>query len=225
MTYYDRVGIPLQIIFYTILSCFGTIVIFVCVCNRPPVCEVCFNYEVVVFQPRKVTPLHLGSIAIVYRFSGLLFSFLHPTVPQSEAVRLCSPIYICTRSPTSLLAQRSSHLGISRTRHPPASTARLCAPHRVSAYATDECDFEPPLLWHTRPTSRYLSAPGCFTCHGFLCLPCAPPSPSLSFPPNNCILRFLVSCWVDFCRWKDTRAPVIFLPPSYSPSIRSRSTL
>ena len=28
---------------------------------RPPVCEVCPNYEVVVFKPRTLTPPHLGS--------------------------------------------------------------------------------------------------------------------------------------------------------------------
>ena len=40
----------------------------VCVCNRPPVSEVCPNYEVVMFQPLTVTPPHLVSIAIVTYF-------------------------------------------------------------------------------------------------------------------------------------------------------------
>ena len=39
--------------------------ICVCVCNRPLVREVCTNDEVVMFQPRAVTPPYLGSVAII----------------------------------------------------------------------------------------------------------------------------------------------------------------
>ena len=36
------------------------------VVNRPPVREMCLNYEVVEFQPCTVTPPHLGSVTFCY---------------------------------------------------------------------------------------------------------------------------------------------------------------
>ena len=38
----------------------------VSVCYRPPVCFVCLNHEVVVFQPQIVTAPYLGSVANAY---------------------------------------------------------------------------------------------------------------------------------------------------------------
>ena len=70
----------------------------VCVCNRLPVQQVCTNYEVVVFQPRTVTPPYLGSFAYCYTFKlglpphlflpfyGELFSLLFPTASASVVV-------------------------------------------------------------------------------------------------------------------------------------------
>ena len=40
-----------------------------CVCNRPPVRELCPNYDVMVFEPCTVTLPHLGSVAIIANLS------------------------------------------------------------------------------------------------------------------------------------------------------------
>ena len=44
--------------FGTITSCKNKHYKVVCVCNQPPKCEVCSNYEVVVFQPWTELPLN-----------------------------------------------------------------------------------------------------------------------------------------------------------------------
>ena len=80
----------------------------VCVCNRPPICEVCMNCEVVVFQPWTVTPPHLGSVAYPYTFklglpphlllpfSGSFFFLLLPTASQSVDVHIQIPLFFST---------------------------------------------------------------------------------------------------------------------------------
>ena len=60
----------------------------VCVCYWPPVHEVCPNYEVVVFQPWKLTTLDLGSVAycyIAYLLNPPHLLFLTSYVRQGEA--------------------------------------------------------------------------------------------------------------------------------------------
>ena len=73
----------------------------VCVCNQPPVCDVCMDYEEVVFQPWTVTPPHLGYVAIITNLSSpparidstifLDYFFLPPFYrpPSSTAVHSC----------------------------------------------------------------------------------------------------------------------------------------
>ena len=46
----------------------------------PPVCEVCPNYELVMFQPRIVNPMDLGSVANCY-----VVNFLIPVPPFSDS--------------------------------------------------------------------------------------------------------------------------------------------
>ena len=121
-----------------------------------------------VFQPRTVTYPHLGSVAInyklyiypsrptcFYRFSGLFFTFLHPTAPPSASVHCCSPLSVCTCSSPPFLAGSASHLDAARTCHPPAPAALLCALRCMPASATVSCDHSPPPL----PPSACIQAP------------------------------------------------------------------
>ena len=106
-------------------------------CFWPPVRDLCPNYEVVIFQPRTVTPPHIGSrllflhsnLALPYHLFLLLpldFSFppLFYRLPiHSRSFLKLSRI---TRSPPPLMVQSAAHLGAARTCHPPpASTRRL----------------------------------------------------------------------------------------------------
>ena len=133
--------------------------IYVCVCNCPPVHEVCPNYDVVMFQPRTETPPHLGSVASVtnliqpscptcfYHFSGSSFSLLYPISHLSAAVHRRSPLSVCcTRSPPSLPEQSTTHLDAARTRHLPDSADSICVQRRVTVYdaITRDCSAPPP---------------------------------------------------------------------------------
>ena len=180
-------------------------------CNFPQVCEVFLNYEVVVFQPQKVTPPHLGSVANLTNFISIPpappysiipldyscpSSILPPPTRSSSSSKpsLCLyPLF------TSYPCAKRRPLG--RRPHPPHVSLRRFymhpAPH---AYVCRRflwlCD---PPLWHTLTAPRSLSAPGRLVCNGSLRLYCAPASSSLSAPLNPRILRFLVSCRFDFC--------------------------
>ena len=113
-----------------------------CVCNWSPVREVFTNYEVVVFQPRTVTPPHLGSAAIVtlklslppHLFLLFFWIFLLPPpsyLPPIHSRPFSKPFLIFTCCPFPLLAQSATHLDISYTRHPLASASRLFSPRFV----------------------------------------------------------------------------------------------
>ena len=73
--------------------------------SRPPVCEVCPNYEVVVFQPCTVTPPHLGSCCLLLNFKTIppaptfssavlwiVFFSIFPTASPSVSVQCQSPL-------------------------------------------------------------------------------------------------------------------------------------
>ena len=76
----------------------------VCVYNRPPLCEIYPNYEVVVFQPQTVTPTPLGYVAHGYTFKldlpphlfllfyGSFFYLPIPTASPSVVVRRQCPL-------------------------------------------------------------------------------------------------------------------------------------
>ena len=103
-------------------------------CNRPPVREVCLNYEVVIFQPRTVTPPHLGSVAYRYTFklglpphlflppfSGSLFSLLRPAPSLYVAVhRWIPPIFHPLHTSSYGLKRHPP----GRLRHPPPASLR-----------------------------------------------------------------------------------------------------
>ena len=87
------------------------------VCNWPLVRGVCPNYEVVVLQTQTVTPLHLGSVAIVtlilalpshlfLHFYGYLFCLLLPTSPPSVVFH-CQSLILFALAPC-LLSQREA---------------------------------------------------------------------------------------------------------------------
>ena len=48
----------------------------------PPVCGVCLNHEVVMFQTCKVTPLYLGSVINCYISYSTLLNLLRPSLPS-----------------------------------------------------------------------------------------------------------------------------------------------
>ena len=165
-------------------------------------------YEVVVFQPRTVTPPHLGSVAIVTTIiygppappdstvflDGSFPSSILPP-PPSAAVHCRSPLYVCTHSPPPLPARSAAHLNVARTRQPPpliSSPRATCL--RLPPFPVT---VRPPLC-RPRPAPRSLSAPGGFARRGSPRLPCAPALPFLISPPNPRIFWFLVSCRVDF---------------------------
>ena len=109
----------------------------VMLCNWPPEQEVCINYEVVVFQPRTVTPPHLGSIT---NFTN--FIYIPPAPPDSTifwivlvlppsyplppaAVHRLILISVCTHFPPPLLSKSAAHLDVARTRNPSALRTHL----------------------------------------------------------------------------------------------------
>ena len=114
----------------------------VCVCNRLSVREACMNYDVVVFQPRTLTPLYLGSISYHYTFKiGLpphlflpfsvsFFYLLLITSSPYLAIHHQSPLFFHLLPTSSLGAERCLP---ERFLHP--QTTSLChlslhpAPH------------------------------------------------------------------------------------------------
>ena len=134
-------------------------------CNWPPVHEVCPNFEVVVFQPRIVTPPHLGTVAIVTKFIS------SPPAPPDSTIFLyiSFPSSILTPPPSiSRSSSYPSHFlyllpasspGTKRcppgrhphpptaTRHPSASTTRLYAPRFVPASSAVSRDCSLPPLF------------------------------------------------------------------------------
>ena len=125
---------------------------------RPPVHEICTNDEVVVFQPWTLNPPHLGSSRLTLYFNLalpphlFLLSFLnHSFLPLSYRLpirsRSSSKPYCFNGSPPPLLMRNASHLGVTLTRHPPASAAHPCAPRRMPASSAISCDDAlPPFL-------------------------------------------------------------------------------
>ena len=179
-----------------------------CVCTWPTVLEVCPNYEAMVFQPWTVNPLHRGSVAIVtlklallpHLFLPFVWIFLLPPTsyrPTIHGRSLLKSSLIFTRSPSTILDQRSTHIYIDRTFHIPAYSSHLCALYRMHAYAVVPVTVGPSICrpW---PMPRSMSASGGFVCHIPLCLCCDPASPSPSSPPNPGIVRSMVSCCVTF---------------------------
>ena len=142
-------------------------------CTWPPVSEVCPNYEVVGLQHWTMNPPHLGSVNIFKLKLALLphlfltFVWIFILTPPSYSPPICirslySYSLICTCYPPPLPAQSAAHLDISRTCHPSASAACLCAPVRMTASAVFHMTMRPP-LFRTRPAPISLSSPGVFT--------------------------------------------------------------
>ena len=130
-------------------------------CNWPQVCEVCLNYEVVVFQPRTVTPPHLGSVANVTNFI-----FIPPAPPDSTVFLDYSCLYsILTPTTTSSSSSNPSHCLYTLSTSSPFVKRR-------------------PLGRRPRPppaSLRSLSmrpAPHAYVYHLFLLLHAPPPPPS-----------------------------------------------
>ena len=163
----------------------------------------------VVFQPQKVTPNHLGSVTIVtlklslspHIFLPFVWIFLLP--PTAYRCPTCSrssskSSLLFTRSPFTLLEQSAAYLDVTRNRHPSVSAARICAPHHVPVSTVTTVTIPP-----TPPFSAFNLLPG--TCRPLGVCPsrvpmrlCAPASPSPIYPPNPGIFQSLVSCRVNF---------------------------
>ena len=119
-------------------------------CLQPQVFTVCPNHEMVMFQPRTVTTLYLGSVANYTFYSnpftppvstGFLYLFispLYPTTPPSVGFVVISPLF-CTHSPPFLLSQITVHLDIACTLHTPASDICLCAQRHVTTSVPVSC--------------------------------------------------------------------------------------
>ena len=155
---------------------------------QPPVCDVFPNYEVVLFQPQTLNPPHLGSCRLTLHFNlalpphRFLLSFLdHSFLPCYYRLpirsRSSSKTSRFTRFRSPLQVWSASHIGISLTRHPPASAARPCAPRCVPASSAVPVPVQYPLC-RPRPAPSSLSSSGGFTHRRSLCV-----SVSLPHPP------------------------------------------
>ena len=113
----------------------------------PPVCGVCPNYEVVVFQPQTLIPPHIGYRCLTLHFNlavpphlFLLLFMYHSFPPLSYrlSIRILSSLKPSrfTRSPPPLPVQSAAHLGVDLTRHPSDFAACPCAQCLVPASAT-----------------------------------------------------------------------------------------
>ena len=128
----------------------------VCLCNHPPVHEKFPNYDVVVVQPCKVNPPHLGSVAIITNlylalpphrilpFFWIILLLPPPYLPPTSIRSLSYPSLCLYLLPTTIPDQIAAHLDTDGTRDPPASAARLCAPRCITAPAAVSRDCEPP---------------------------------------------------------------------------------
>ena len=112
-----------------------------CVCNHLPVCEVCPNYEVVVFQPWTVNPPQLGTVSIVadfiYRLPAppdstvILESFFPSSIPPSPHHQLFIGVSLYLFAPTPhLLSWREA---------PPAWTSPVPATRQPLLLVTLPC--------------------------------------------------------------------------------------
>ena len=162
-------------------------------CNWPPVCEECPNYDVAVFQPQTVTPPHLGSVAFITKFIS------SPPAPHD-----CTILWIIIflppsyrppiRSPSSSYPYICLHPLLTSSpgakRQPPG-----CRPHPPPASLCHSYLRPTPCTWVFRhvpwlcdpPFSALSLLPApcqllVFFHHGSIRLPCAPTSPSLSAP-------------------------------------------
>ena len=129
----------------------------VCVCTWPPVREVCPKYELVVFQPWTVTPLHLVSIAVVklklYLPPHLFLPFVSIFLlsPPSYLPPICSrsllrSSIICTPSEPPLLTWSAAHLDVAHTCYPTASDSYICILRRMPQYTVVLVTALPPPL-------------------------------------------------------------------------------
>ena len=171
----------------------GPLLWWIGVVFRPPVSEVCPDYEVVVFQPRTVISPHLGSRRLTVHFiltlllHLFLLSFLDHLFPPLSYLlpirsRLSSRSSRFTLSPSLLPLRSAAHLGAALTRHPPPAT---CHPPLLVPAPCTACLCLPlfpvtvcyPLFCHWL-TPRSLSAPGGFArhrpLHASMSLPCPP---------------------------------------------------
>ena len=170
---------------------------------RPPVREVCPNYEGVVYQPHTLTTTHIGSRRLTLNSNLSLLPNLFPLYfldCSFPPLLHCLPIRRhsypkpsrFTHSPPLLQVQSSAYLGVSLTRHLSAPAARPCTLLRVPAstivslagalppFPTSACTQVPVMPWRVCPFRVPLSI-------------CVPDSPSPSSHPNNGIARSLVS--------------------------------
>ena len=166
------------------------------------------NYEVVVFQPQTVTPLHLVSVSYRYTFKlGLLpnlflpfyrsfFSLLLPTVSPSLSVHCQSPLFF-TRSPPPLSVQSTAHLDVTCTRHLSTSAACTCDLLHVTASITVTWDGALPPFPTLDCAQVTISPWGVCPSRVPLCL-FAPDSTSLRSYINPGIIRSLVLLSVGF---------------------------
>ena len=142
-------------------------------------------------QTRTVTPLHLGSVAIVtlklallpHLFLPFVWIFIFPPpyylpLPYSS-VHHWSPLLFAPAP--HLLSRRKAPptwtLSAPASRHPPASAARLFTPRRVNVSAAVTVNVLPPLciLW---PVPMSMLSPGvfarCRSLHAYMPLPRLP---------------------------------------------------
>ena len=187
--------------------------VFLCVFYRSPVCAVCPNHEVVVFQPQTVTAPDLGSVANITTVislppcmsqlrSGSLFS--PPPIPIYYRSPIFQPpttlISLFTHASTPPISSRfreTIHLDSAPTRRPPPL---VCAflPWRADQWFTCASLWMHSLaqihpLWRPLPATRSLSDPGFLLSKGtFLPLPDSTicthihPLPSLTGVPISC---------------------------------------
>ena len=134
----------------------------------PPVLEVCQNYEVEVFQPRTLTPSHLGSCCL---WLTLLIYPLYPTFFFYHFLIFISPLFstappICSRSPSDPYCLNPL---------PTSSTNATRHPHGHRPY------LPPSSLRHS-----FLRPAPCACV--YRCLPWrfAPPFAALGLHPSNC---------------------------------------
>ena len=115
---------------------------------HPPLCEVCSNYEVVVFQPWTWTAKYLGSVTSItpfilallrHLFQPVFWVVLFPSsiITPPSSVTVCCNItsLCCTHYPPPHPERNAVQLDVVHTCHESDSATQLCSPRRVTAYA------------------------------------------------------------------------------------------
>ena len=177
-------------------------------CNRPPVREVCPNYDLVVFQPRTVNLPHIGSVAYCYtfklglphqrflhRFPNRYFpsSVLSPPHPYPFIVEAL-PLFTRFPPPLPVWSAPTWALPIPTNRQPPLLVP---TPHSACLHLSPFPVMVRSPLFRPWPAPKYMSSPGGFN-------GCGSPHACVYLPlPPWVLLLILASsgpwsrCWVD----------------------------